>query len=132
MINYHDQKQPGEERVYISAHSFTLQPTIHEVSVGAKGRSLEAGSDAETTVEHCLLVCSLWLNLLFSFLFLKYNLFLFHVHWCFVCPYDCVKVTDALERELQTCELLCGCWELNLGPLEEQPMPISLAPQFAF
>ena len=26
-----------------------------------------------------------------------------------------------------SCELSCGCWELNLGPLEEQPLPVLLA-----
>ena len=25
-------------------------------------------------------------------------------------------------EELDSCELLCGCWKLNLGPLEEQPV----------
>lgn len=32
-----------------------------------------------------------------------------------------------------SCELLCGCWKLNLGPLEEQPViltdKLSLQPQ---
>lgn len=32
-----------------------------------------------------------------------------------------VRVLDLLELELaDSCELLCGCWELNLGPLKEQ------------
>jgi hypothetical protein len=34
--------------------------------------------------------------------------------WCFPCMYVCVRVLDPLEP--------CGCWELNLGPLEEQPV----------
>jgi hypothetical protein len=36
-----------------------------------------------------------------------------------------VRVSDPLELLLKNktgcCELLCGCWELNLGPPEEQP-----------
>ena len=28
-------------------------------------------------------------------------------------------ITDSLLLEL---EVICGCWELNLGPLQEQPM----------
>jgi hypothetical protein len=26
------------------------------------------------------------------------------------------------------CELPCGCWELNLDPLEEQPLPLTTEP----
>jgi hypothetical protein len=42
-----------------------------------------------------------------------------------------VKGSDSLELELQkvvtdSYELLCGCWELNLGPLEEQPVLLTL------
>jgi hypothetical protein len=33
--------------------------------------------------------------------------------------YISVKIPDSLELELQSCELPDGCWELNLGPLEE-------------
>ena len=32
----------------------------------------------------------------------------------------CLKVAEVLELELDRCELPCGCWDLNLGPLEEQ------------
>ena len=34
----------------------------------------------------------------------------------------CVMMAELLELELQidSCELPCGCWELNSGPLEEQ------------
>jgi hypothetical protein len=35
---------------------------------------------------------------------------------------------------IDNCELPCGCWELNLGPLEEQPVlliaELSLQPVF--
>jgi hypothetical protein len=31
------------------------------------------------------------------------------------------EVTDS-------CELPCGCWELNLGPLEEQPVLLTMEP----
>jgi hypothetical protein len=44
-------------------------------------------------------------------------LFLFYVHWCFAC----MRVLDSLELNLtDSCELPCGCWELNPDPLEEQ------------
>lgn len=33
-----------------------------------------------------------------------------------------------LELEPQSCELPCGCWEVNLGPLEKQPEPLTLEP----
>lgn len=37
------------------------------------------------------------------FLFKKYVIyFLFYVHWCFVCLYVCVTVSEALELELQS------------------------------
>jgi hypothetical protein len=39
----------------------------------------------------------------------------------------CLKVSEVLELELGRCELPHGCWELNLGPLEEQ-LAISPAP----
>jgi hypothetical protein len=51
------------------------------------------------------------------FLFLKVC---FNVHWCFAYVYVCVRVPNPLGLELDSCELPCGCWELNLGLLEEQ------------
>jgi hypothetical protein len=43
---------------------------------------------------------------------------------------------DPLELGVtDRCELLCGCWELNLGPLEEQPELLTepyLQPTFPF
>lgn len=35
-------------------------------------------------------------------------------------------VLDPLKLELDFCELLCRCWELSLGSLEEQPSPATL------
>ena len=32
------------------------------------------------------------------------------------------RVSDPLELEFNGCELPCGCWELNLGLLEEHPL----------
>ena len=32
------------------------------------------------------------------------------MHWYFACIYVYVRMSDS-------CELPCGCWELNLGPL---------------
>jgi hypothetical protein len=28
------------------------------------------------------------------------------------------------------CELLCGCWELDLGPLQDQPELLTTEPTF--
>lgn len=39
------------------------------------------------------------------------------MHWCFGCMCACM-------RKLGTLELPCECWELNVGPLEEQQMPL--------
>ena len=36
------------------------------------------------------------------FFFKVSYLFLFYVHWCFACLHVCVRVSDALEVELQT------------------------------
>lgn len=61
-----------------------------------------------------------------SSFFLKFIVFLFYVHWCFylhVCLFEGIKtpgtgVTDNFE-------LPCGFWELNLCPLEKQPVLLS-------
>lgn len=34
----------------------------------------------------------------------------------------CEGVRSLGTRVTASCELLCTCWELNLGPLEEQPV----------
>ena len=47
-----------------------------------------------------------------------------------------MKVSDPLELELDSCELPCGYWVLNLEPLEEQSVLLtaepSLQPYFSF
>ena len=53
-------------------------------------------------------------------------IYLFYVHWCFACMYVCVKVSDL--GVIDSCELPCRCQELNLSPLEEQPVLLTLAP----
>lgn len=52
LINHHDQKQLGEERV-----SFTSRP-VRSPSSGKSGQDLEAGPDAQASEECCLLSCS--------------------------------------------------------------------------
>lgn len=47
----------------------------------------------------------------------------FYLHWCFVCIYVCVRVKSA--GVIGSCELSCRFWQLNLGSLEEQPIPLS-------
>lgn len=39
-------------------------------------------------------------------------------------------MSDPLDRELDDCESLYGFWELNSGPLEEQP--VLLIAEFSF
>ena len=40
-----------------------------------------------------------------------------------------VKVSDSLELDFSdSCELLCECWELNPGPLEEQSVLLTTEP----
>ena len=48
---------------------------------------------------------------------------------CVLFTHVSVYVLDYLELELQvTVSLLCGCWGLNLGPLEEQPVLPTVEP----
>ena len=44
---------------------------------------------------------------------------LFYVHGCFIY----VRVLDL--GVIYTCELSCGCWDLNMGPLE---VPLTAVP----
>jgi hypothetical protein len=37
-------------------------------------------------------------------------LLIFCMHWCFIYMYVCVRVSNPLKH---SCELSCGCWELN-------------------
>lgn len=43
-----------------------------------------------------------------------------HSSWCQRKPEEGARSPEA--RVTDYCELLCGCWELNWGPLEEQPV----------
>jgi hypothetical protein len=70
----------------------------------------------------------------------SFDWLIFHHYFCFIlcmwvfCPcITCVserqkKVLDPLKLELHVCELPCGCWELNLDPLEEQPVFLTTEP----
>jgi hypothetical protein len=62
-----------------------------------------------------------WLYLLFFNLFIYFIIFL--MHWC-----------EVDRSSIDSCELSCGCWELNLGRLDEQPVlltsELSLQPQY--
>jgi len=61
-------------------------------------------------------------NLAKPYLFLLY-VYVHHVH---AVPVQAIQSTQrtsvALGLELDSCELSCGCWKLNPGPLEEQPV----------
>ena len=69
-----------------------------------------------------LLTAELFLQPLDLILFLNYLFIYFYFVWLVFCLHVCLceggspgtGVTDS-------CELPCWCWELNLGPLEEQP-----------
>lgn len=55
------------------------------------------------------------------------NLLLFHVHWCSACMCVRMRVWDPPEL-IDSCERPCGCWESNLGPLEEQQLLLTAKP----
>ena len=50
------------------------------------------------------------------------SLFLLYVHWCSACLCVCVRHQIPGTGVTDRGELPCRCWELNLGPLEEQPV----------
>ena len=58
---------------------------------------------------------------------------LFYMYGCFACMYVCTVWVQRSEEEVGSsgtgvtdgCELPCGCWEPNSGPLEEQAVPLS-------
>jgi hypothetical protein len=72
--------------------------------------------------------------LISSFFFLKKDLFVYLFIYTFCALVFCLHVclckgvrssgTGVTDR----CELPCGCWELNLGPLEEQPVLLTAEP----
>jgi hypothetical protein len=55
---------------------------------------------------------------------LKHNLFLFYVHWYFAYMQVCVRASD--HGFTDSCELPCGHWQLNLGPLVKQSMLLAI------
>ncbi|MGE9804779.1 hypothetical protein ACQP3L_29790, partial [Escherichia coli] len=59
--------------------------------------------------------------------------FNFYVHWwsflfvlVLACMYVCVRVSDLGVTD--SCELSCGCWELNPSPLEELQVLLTTEP----
>lgn len=44
------------------------------------------------------------------------------------CPEIWNMTSNIPELELQMAEALCGCWKLNLGPLEEHLVPLTTEP----
>ena len=57
-------------------------------------------------------------------------LFLFHVHWLVFCEQVCLYkgVRSPGIGDTDSYEVPCGCWELNLGPLEGHPMLLTDEP----
>jgi len=47
------------------------------------------------------------------------------MHWCFACTY--IYVRESGLRVMDGCEP-CECTDLNLGPLEEQSVPLTTEP----
>ena len=62
--------------------------------------------------------------ILFSFL----AFILFYVHWYFAYKFACVRGQIPGNGVTDSCELPCGCWEVNPGPLEEQPVLLTTEP----
>jgi hypothetical protein len=50
-------------------------------------------------------------------------------HVCLV-PAEARSVRAQETGVIDSCELPCGCWELNPGPLKEQPVLVSTEPFF--
>ena len=46
--------------------------------------------------------------------------------WLHICP--CEGVGSTGTGVTDSCELLCGCWELNPAPLKEQPVLLTAEP----
>lgn len=63
---------------------------------------------------------------------LHFFLFILHyVHECFTCMYVCalhIPVGSPGPEVTDGCELPCGCLELNLGTLQEQPVVLTTKP----
>ena len=64
------------------------------------------------------------MGMTYSFFFELY--LYFYVHWCFGLHAYLYEGVGFLETGVtDTCELPCGHWELNLCPLEEQPVALN-------
>ena len=51
------------------------------------------------------------------------------MHWYFACMYIWVRgVGFPGTGVIDSCELPCGSWELNPGPLEEQSVLLTIEP----
>ena len=64
-------------------------------------------------------------RLTFSFLITYYFIC---VDWCFAWVCLCEGVGCPGTGVTNRCELSCRCWELNRGPLEEQPVLLTIEP----
>lgn len=111
-----------------------MQATITNVMQVKTSELLGRGADeAPSLVEDLLAVDGCWGN--------ESNfLVLFTVYGCFNCMYVCVpsvcawflwRPEEGIEspetRITDSWELPCRCWELNLGPLEEQQPVLLIA-----
>lgn len=73
--------------------------------------------------------CGITLQFWNSVLVLTYNnaslkiMCLFYVHW--YCMYIFVRMSPTTGVK-DSCKLPYRCWELNLGPLEEQPVQVNV------
>jgi hypothetical protein len=64
---------------------------------------------------------------MFPFYFIDFfkNTFFFYAYGYFVCMYTCTPeegIGSNVTTTIDSCELPRGCWKLNSGPLEEQPV----------
>lgn len=58
----------------------------------------------------------------FKFYLYMYVLIYFYVHPCFVFIMYCMYAWYQHIEVADSCEQPCDCWELNLGPQQEQNM----------
>ena len=63
-----------------------------------------------------------------SFFLSFFHLFIFILCALVFCLHVCLGegVKSPGTGGTHSCELSCGCWELNLGPLEEQPVLLTI------
>lgn len=55
-------------------------------------------------------------------------LFSFYVHWCSAYMYLCEGIRNPGTAVVDSCEPTYGCWELNPGVLEDQPVLLAVEP----